>query len=86
MKNSLFMFFSQNRRFWRLRSIVNKVYFWIGTKGFKSRYFAKEKTNNFSGLRDLFKLTQLQFLLALSLTILLQLINPHVVGFYKLTF
>ena len=86
MKNSLFMFFSQSKAFWRLRSIIFKVYFWIGTKGFKSRDFAREKTNNFSGLRHLFKLTQLQFLFALTLTILLQLINPHVVGYYKLTF
>lgn len=80
------MFFSQNKYFWRLRSIVNKVYFWIGTKSFKSRDFAREKTNNISGLRKLFKITQLQFLLAVLVTTILQIINPYVIEYYKLTF
>lgn len=86
MKNSLIMFFSQYRLFWRFRSIFNKIYFWIGTKSFKSRDFAREKTNNISGLRKLFKITQLQFLLAVLVTTILQIINPYVIEYYKLTF
>ncbi|MET0072501.1 MAG: hypothetical protein ABW096_20910 [Candidatus Thiodiazotropha sp.] len=86
MKNSLFLYFSQLRAFWWLRSFTFRTYFWIGAVGFRSRYFAREKKDNFIGLRHLFRITQMQLVLALIFAIFLQIVNPVVFGFYKLTF
>lgn len=86
MKNSLFLYFSQHRAFWWLRSLVYRAYFWIGAQSFRSRYFTREKKDSFIGLRHLFQITQVQLILALLFAILLQLVDPVVTGFYKFTF
>lgn len=79
------MFFSQHKFFWKLRSFLSKAYFWIGTKSFNSRHIAREKRYSLFGLRHLFQITQMQLVLALILSILLQLINPQVIEFYEFT-
>lgn len=63
-----------------------KFIFWIRTQIFRSQYFSRDKKDNFIGLRHLFQITQVQLVLALIVAILLQLVDPIVIGFYKFTF
>lgn len=79
------MFFSQYRFFWRLQMLGQKFIFWVRAQVLRSRYFAREKKDSFSGLRHLFQITQVQLVLALLFAVFLQLINPVVLGFYKFT-
>ena len=85
MQKPIFLFFSQYRLFWKFRSIIDRIYFWIGAQIFRSRYFVKEKKDNFGELRHLFEVTQIQLLLALLCAALLQWIDPIAHDFYKLT-
>jgi len=86
MKNSWFLFLSQYRVFWRLRSLGYKVFFWIGALVFRYQYHVREKTDNYVGLRHLFQITQVQLMQALLFAILLQLVDPIIYDFYGLTF
>lgn len=86
MKNSLFLYFSQHRAFWWLRSLVYRTYFWIGSQSFRSRYFARDKKDSFIRLQHLFQITQVQLILALVFAISLQLIDPVITGFYQFAF
>ena len=86
MKNSLFLFMSQYRAFWWMRSFVYKVFFWIGAQVFRYQFNARDKKNNLVSLRHLFQITQVQLILSLLFAIFLQLVDPVVFGFYKFTF
>ncbi len=86
MRNSLFLYFSQHRAFWWLRSLVYRAYFWIGAQVFRAQYFTRDKKDDFVGLRHLFQITQIQLVLALLFAIFLQLMDPVVLEFYKFTF
>lgn len=86
MKNTLFLFLSQHRAFWWARSLGYKIFFWIGAKVFRYQFDARDKKDDFIGLRHLFQITQVQLLLALVFAIFLQIVDPVVYDFYKLTF
>lgn len=86
MKNSLFLFLSQHRAFWWMRSFVYKVSFWTGAQVFRHQFNARDKKDNFVSLRHLFQITQAQLILALLFAIFLQLVDPVVFGFYEFTF
>lgn len=86
MKNSIFLFLSQYRFFWRLRALSNKLLFSIGARVFLYRFNAREKKDNYVGLRHLFKITQLQIISALLFAAFLQWVDPIVYSFYELTF
>ena len=86
MKNSVFLFFSQYRFFWRLRTISQKLIFWIRAHLFRLQYFSRDKKDNFTGLRHLFQITRVQLIIALLFAIFLQLIDPIVLNYYNFTF
>jgi len=84
--NSIFLFLSQYRVFWWLRILSYKLLFLISNNIFLYQFNAREKKNNYVGLRHLFQITQVQLVLAILFTILLQLVDPVVYSFYELTF
>ncbi|WP_420554513.1 hypothetical protein [Neptuniibacter marinus] len=84
--NAILIFFSQFRFFWHLKSLSQKFMLWIGAQIFRSQYFSRNKKDNFIGLRHLFQITQVQLVLAIIFAILLQVLNPLVLGFYNFTF
>lgn len=86
MKNSVFLFLSQYRFFWGLRTLGHKFLFWIGARAFRYQFNARDKKDSLVGLRHLFQITQVQLILALLFAIFLQLIDPVVITFYKFTF
>ena len=86
MKNSLFLYFSQHRAFWWLRSLAHKAYFWIGVQIFLSKSFARDRKDGFFELCNLFQITLVQLILALLVALFLQWINPIVLDFYKFSF
>ncbi|MDR3502098.1 MAG: hypothetical protein P4L79_05895 [Legionella sp.] len=86
MRNFLFLFLSQHRAFWWMRSFGYKVFVRIGAQVFRYQFNARDKKDNLVSFRHLLQITQTQLILALLFAILLQLVDPVVIGFYKLTF
>jgi hypothetical protein len=83
MRNNLFLFFSQYRFFWWLRSWTNRIRFWISSHTFGIRYKLHEKKYNYISFRHLIQITQIQLIAALVFTIFLQLFDPIFYDYYK---
>ena len=86
MRNSFFLFLSQYRPFWVLRSLVYRVSFWFGASAFLYRFSVRENKDNLFGMRHLFQITQVQLVLTLLFAVLLQLVDPVVYRYYDFTF
>jgi hypothetical protein len=84
MNNSLYLYLSQYRLFWLIRSLFNKLVFWGGAEVFHHQSNTREKRDNLLGLRHLFKITQIQLFLAILVAMIIQLVDPFVYDFYKL--
>ncbi|MFZ2207116.1 MAG: hypothetical protein WAV22_00445 [Porticoccaceae bacterium] len=84
MNNWLFLYMSQNRTFWWLRSTITRVLFWMEARVFKTRYGAKEERSNYQTLRHLFSVTEKPVFVAVGFAILLQFIDPHLRPYYQM--
>src|SRR4030066_231483 len=83
MKNFLFMASAQFRAFWKAKASVARLFFFIKRLFFKFRYGLREEETNFRTLRDILKVTQAQIILAIVLSIGLQVIDPYLKPFYN---
>lgn len=83
MRNNLFLFFSQYRFFWWVRSWIIRIRFWFSSHTFGIRYKLHEKKINYISFRHLIQITQIQLIAALAFSILLQLFDPIFYDYYK---
>lgn len=83
MRNNLFLFFSQYRFFWWLRSWAIRIRFWFSSHTFGIRYKLHDKKINYISFRHLIQITQIQLIAALVFAIFLQLFDPIFYDYYK---
>ena len=83
MNSGLFLYLSQTRAFWWLRSAVRTISFWIEAKAFALRYGVEEEKSNYQSLRHLFSVTQKPLLIGVASAILLQFIDPYLYPYYQ---
>lgn len=83
MNHSLFLSLAQKRMFWRLRSFIIRVIFWIETQLFAFKYGIKEKKFNYQSFSNILSITQKPLLFATGFAILLQYIDPHLYHYLK---
>ncbi len=84
--NWLKMVLSQNPFYWALRMWIRKTTFFVNSKVFAVRGTIREGVSDYTGLRNLFLITQRQLVVGFCLAVAIQLIDPIVYGFYKPTF
>lgn len=83
MKNWLFLYFYQSQVFWRLRTTMARISFWIEAKIFGSWYEIKENSSNFQSLRLHINDVQKPLLIALVVSGVFQYINPYLDPYFQ---
>lgn len=84
MSERLLLSLSQVRLFWRLRAVVARVSFWIGSTIFGVRYSLKEEKTNYLSLRHLFRLTQKPLFVAVGAAAICQYVDPFLLPYYRM--
>lgn len=82
MRDALFLFLAQHRLFWTSRALLARLFFSIKSRFFTLRYGLREERTNFHTLRDLLQGTGAQIILAILVSISLQVIDPYLKFFY----
>lgn len=83
MKNTVFLYLSQLRIFWWLRTWFLRIVFWIEAQIFGVKYNLQEERSNYQSIRHLFAITQKQLILAIGFAILLQYVDPYLHIYYQ---
>jgi hypothetical protein len=77
MNYRLFLSLSQKRIYWKLRSFIAQVVFWIGTQIFTFKYAVKERKFNYQSFSNILSITQKPLFFAIGFAVLIQYIDPY---------
>ena len=83
MSERLLLALFQVRVFWRLRAVVARVSFWVGSRIFGIRHLLKEEKANYLSLRHLFRVTQKPLLIAVGAAAVCQYVDPFLLPCYQ---
>ena len=84
MRNHLFLLLSQYRLFWQLRYWTIRICFWFSSHTFGTNYKLRDKKDNYLSFQHLIQITQIQLIVALVFSILLQLFDPILYDYYEI--
>ena len=83
MHNSLFLFLSQHRIFWRIHGFVDRILFWFRSNIFQIKYGLKEEKIKSNTLWYLFQITWWQIFSAIIFAVILMVIDSYSHEFFK---